>query len=94
MTAGRRPPDLTQLERAKAELAESEARFRLLAQVAPVGIVQMDAGGHCTYANDRFCALTGTTAARALGVELPSAITNARHARSTRSQRLSRSIAK
>jgi PAS domain S-box-containing protein len=69
VTAGRRPPDLTQLERAKAELAESEARFRLLAQVAPVGIVQMDAGGHCTYANDRFCALTGTTAAGALGAD-------------------------
>ena len=54
VTAGRRLPDPTQLERAQASLAESEARFRLLAQVAPVGIVQMDADGHCTYANDRF----------------------------------------
>ncbi len=40
---------------------------RLLAQIAPVGIVQTDADGQCVYANDRWCALTGTTPAEALG---------------------------
>ncbi len=41
--------------------------LRLLAQVAPVGIVQTDADGQCVFVNDRWCALTGTTAAQALG---------------------------
>jgi PAS domain S-box-containing protein len=40
---------------------------RLLAQIAPVGIVQTDAEGQCVYANDRWCALTGTTVAEARG---------------------------
>jgi PAS domain S-box-containing protein len=55
------------IEQAKAALAASEARCRLLAQIAPVGIVQTDAGGQATFVNDRWCALTGTTAAEALG---------------------------
>jgi PAS domain S-box-containing protein len=45
----------------------AEEFLRLLAQVAPVGIVQTDASGQCVYANDRWCALTGTTPAQALG---------------------------
>ena len=40
---------------------------RLLAQIAPVGIVQTDADGQCVFANDRWCALTGTTVSQALG---------------------------
>jgi PAS domain S-box-containing protein len=40
---------------------------RLLAQIAPVGIVQTDASGQCVFVNDRWCALTGTTVAEALG---------------------------
>jgi PAS domain S-box-containing protein len=40
---------------------------RLLAQIAPVGIVQTDASGQCVFVNDRWCALTGTTAGEALG---------------------------
>jgi PAS domain-containing protein len=36
--------DLTELEHSQAALAETEARFRLLTQLAPVGIVQSDAG--------------------------------------------------
>ena len=40
---------------------------RLLAQIAPVGIVQTDASGQCVFVNDRWCALTGTTVAQALG---------------------------
>jgi PAS domain S-box-containing protein len=57
----------TDVEQAKAALAESEARYRLLAQIAPVGIVQTDARGQCTFVNDRWCALTGTNASEALG---------------------------
>ena len=40
---------------------------RMLAQIAPVGIVQTDVDGQCVYANDRWCALTGTTVCEALG---------------------------
>jgi len=40
---------------------------RVLAQIAPVGIVQTDADGQCVFANDRWCALTGTTVRQALG---------------------------
>jgi len=39
----------------------------MLAQIAPVGIVQSDADGQCVYANDRWCAMTGTTIDQALG---------------------------
>ena len=58
--------DFTELEQAQAALADSEALFRLLAQVAPVGIVQTDADGKCVFANDRWCVLTGMTAEDAL----------------------------
>jgi hypothetical protein len=58
--------DFTELEQAHAAHAHSEARFRLLAQVAPVGIVQTDAEGRCVFANDRWCVLTGMTAEDAL----------------------------
>jgi PAS domain S-box-containing protein len=40
---------------------------RMLAQIAPVGIVQTDVDGQCVYANDRWCALTGTAVDEALG---------------------------
>jgi PAS domain S-box-containing protein len=53
--------DLTELERAQAAVAASERRFRMLAQLAPVGIVQTDASGACVFVNERWCALTGLT---------------------------------
>ena len=40
----------------------------MLAQIAPVGIVQTDADGQCLFVNDRWCAMTGTTVSQALGV--------------------------
>ena len=39
----------------------------MLAQIAPVGIVQTDADGQCLFVNDRWCAMTGTTMSQALG---------------------------
>jgi PAS domain-containing protein len=38
---------------------DGDARFRLLSRLAPVGIVQFDAAGQCTYVNDRLCEWTG-----------------------------------
>ena len=59
--------DVTDLEQAQAALAQSDARFGLLCRVAPVGIVQTDADGRCTFANDRWHALTGTPAGASPG---------------------------
>jgi PAS domain S-box-containing protein len=50
-----------------AEEPAAEEFLRLLAMVAPVGIVQTDASGQCVFVNDRWCELTGTTPAQALG---------------------------
>jgi len=60
---------LSELERAHGAVLESEARFRLLSQLAPVGIVQTDLDGSCTFANDRWCELTGMTAQEAIGAD-------------------------
>ncbi len=61
--------DLTELEHSQAALADTEARFRLLAQLAPVGIVQNDARGRAIFVNDRWCAMTGVPAKAALGAD-------------------------
>jgi len=58
--------DVTAERAAAAALAGSEARFRLLAESAPVGIFQTDADGRCLYVNDRWCHLAGMTAAESL----------------------------
>jgi PAS domain S-box-containing protein len=59
--------DLTELERTHDELLQTEARFRLLSQLAPVGIFQTDLDGICTFVNVRWCELTGMTMSQALG---------------------------
>jgi PAS domain S-box-containing protein len=59
--------DTSALERAHAALLESESRMRLLSQLAPVGIMQTDLKGVSTFANDRWCEMTGVTQAEAVG---------------------------
>lgn len=59
--------DISELDLAQTALAQSRERFRVLAKLAPVGIVQLNAEGLCTYANDRWCELTGMTAHDAIG---------------------------
>jgi PAS domain S-box-containing protein len=54
--------DVTELERANAALAASDARFRLLSELAPVGIARTDRGGVCSYVNERWCVLGGGSA--------------------------------
>jgi PAS domain S-box-containing protein len=51
--------DITELERANAALLASEARLRLLSQLAPVGIARTDRDGRCAFVNERWCALSG-----------------------------------
>ena len=50
-----------------ATLARSEAQFRELAQVVPVGIGHFDADGLCTYVNDRHLHLVGRSREQVLG---------------------------
>ena len=59
--------DVTELERANTALAASEARVRLLSELAPVGIARTDGTGTCAYVNERWCALNGQLAAAILG---------------------------
>ena len=59
--------DLTELERANTALAASEARVRLLSELAPVGIARTDETGTCAYVNERWCAQNGQLAAAMLG---------------------------
>ena len=45
----------------------ADTPFGALARVAPVGIVQSDAGGRAVFVNQRWCALTGLPARQAVG---------------------------
>lgn len=59
--------DISARKRAEQALVQSEALYRTLAQVAPVGIFHADPSGECTYVNDQYCALTGLSHEAALG---------------------------
>src|SRR5688572_2706642 len=54
-------------QRAEAALRESEARFRLVANVAPVMIWAAGPDGACTFLNRRWLEFTGRTLEEALG---------------------------
>jgi PAS domain S-box-containing protein len=59
--------DATDLENANMAVAEGDARFRLLSDMVPVGIVQSTVDGTCCFANDKWCEMTGIPAAEARG---------------------------
>ncbi|HEX9926753.1 MAG TPA: PAS domain S-box protein, partial [Anaerolineae bacterium] len=59
--------DITNRKRAEQALRGSEMRFRTLTTHAPVGIFETDAHGQCTFVNQRWCDLTGLTAAEGMG---------------------------
>lgn len=50
-----------------AELLESEEKFRLLAQVSPVGVFVSDVDGNTIYWNDMLCDITGMSASEGQG---------------------------
>jgi two-component system, cell cycle sensor histidine kinase and response regulator CckA len=59
--------DISERRQAEAALAESEARFRSLVEMAPVGIVVADAEGRCTYVNAAWCAMADMSPEEAIG---------------------------
>jgi diguanylate cyclase (GGDEF)-like protein/PAS domain S-box-containing protein len=59
--------DLTARKLAEQALADSEARFRALAETSPALIWHLDPGGHARYANPRTSELTGVTMEELLG---------------------------
>jgi PAS domain S-box-containing protein len=59
--------DVDQRQRAQQALADSEARFRALAESAPVGVFETDARGAITYVNACWCRLSGLTPAQSAG---------------------------
>ena len=60
--------DVSEQRRAERALAASEARFRGLAEAAPVGIFQNDGEGLFRYVNDRWSAIADMSAGEAAGV--------------------------
>ncbi len=59
--------DVTERRRAVARLAESEARFRALADVVPGLLWRTDAAGHTDWFNQQWLDYTGQTVAQARG---------------------------
>jgi len=59
--------DITDSQRARVAQGRSEARFRALVNLAPVGIFETDAAGRCVYVNDQWAAITGISAEEAAG---------------------------
>lgn len=66
--------DVTEQRRLTDALRESEARFRTLAELAPVGIYRCDAVGVCTYVNRSWCEISGLTAEQSMGKGWASAL--------------------
>jgi PAS domain S-box-containing protein len=62
--------DIGQRRRAEFALRESEARFRVLANEAPVGIFQTDPQGQLAFVNPTFLTLTGLSETGAIGSEM------------------------
>jgi PAS domain S-box-containing protein len=60
---------LSELDRAHTELRETEQRFRLMSQLAPVGILQTDLAGRSVFTNDRWREMLGLTEEQARGAQ-------------------------
>ena len=59
--------DITARKRAEQQIAEREARFRVLTEFSPVGIYLTAPDGGCTYANPAWLKMAGMSEPEALG---------------------------
>jgi len=59
--------DVTAQRRAERASRESDRRMRTLARQVPVGILEADLAGSITYVNERWCQITGYSAAEVIG---------------------------
>lgn len=59
--------DISERVKAQEALKESELRFQLLAEVAPVGIFRTDAQGVTNYVNPRWCEISQLSMEEAIG---------------------------
>ena len=59
--------DISERKRTEIALRDSEAMFRTLATLAPVGIYQTDGHGDCLYTNPRWCEMAGLSPEQAQG---------------------------
>lgn len=68
--------DVTEARAAQKALSESEERFRMLAETAPVGIFQADAEGQMTYLNQSWCDKIGLSFDETMGEGWKSALSD------------------
>lgn len=63
--------DITDIMKARQDLANSEARYRILFEQAAVGIVQLSLDGRILRANRRMCEMLGYACGDLVGPPLP-----------------------
>jgi PAS domain S-box-containing protein len=59
--------DISDRKQAEQALRQSEQRYATLTTAAPVGIYRTNTQGECLYVNERWCEISGLTAAEAAG---------------------------
>jgi PAS domain S-box-containing protein len=66
--------DASDLENATMAVAEGDARFSLLSDLVPVGIMQTDVDGVCRFVNNKWCEVAGIPAADVIGTNWRSTV--------------------
>ncbi len=60
--------DLSEVERIKSEQSAQAQRFKAVADLAPIGILQTDRNWEACYANDRWCDISGLSSEEVTGL--------------------------
>ncbi len=63
--------DITDRKKAERKILESESKFRLMFEHAPMGIVHYDANGVITACNDHFVRIIGSSRDKLIGLSMP-----------------------